>query len=374
MKDATAPRPSKDLKILVVDATTGEQETKPQMEFAELLEPGDLVVVNDAATLPASLHARTSRGEDVELRLVGALDPHLSGVRFAAALLGAGDYRTRTEDRPLPPAVGVGDVLHIGDALVARVLRAASFSARLVDLEFTIATPASPSTSTAAIWAALYRTGRPVQYAHVPEPLALWDVQNVFAARPWAVEMPSAGRALRAETLLALRRRGVEIASITHAAGLSATGDAEIDARLPLPERFEVPESTARAVLRTKARGGRVVAVGTSVVRALESAAYEARLSRAGLIVAAFGTTELILRPGVRRAVVDALLTGVHEADTTHFMLLGAFASRQALDSALHAAEDDGLLGHEFGDAWLVWGSSQRAGERQTEGSATVAA
>jgi S-adenosylmethionine:tRNA ribosyltransferase-isomerase len=172
--------------------------------------------------------------------------------------------------------------------------------------------------------------------------------------------MPSAGRALRAETLLALRRRGVEIAVVTHAAGLSATGDPAIDARLPLPERFEVPDETARAVLRAKARGGRVLAIGTSVVRALESAAHEATRSGAGPIAGLAGTTQLLLHPGTQRLVVDGLLTGVHESDTTHFGLLGAFASRGVLDAALRRAEHHGLLGHEFGDAWLVWGS--RAG------------
>lgn len=365
MKPATEPRSPQELRILVVDACSGEQHTSPASALADLLRPGDLVVVNDAATLPASFHARTASGAAVELRLVGAIDPDGGAVRFKAALLGSGDYRTPTEDRPAPPRVGVGDLFAIGDDLTARVLAVAPFSDRLVDLEFT-----SSSSASGTIWAAMYRAGKPVQYTHVPRPLALWDVQNVFAGRPWAVEMPSAGRALRAGTLSALRRRGIEIASVTHAAGLSATGDPSIDSRLPLPERFEVPESTARAVLRTKARGGRVLAIGTSVVRALESAA---RASRSGLIAAASGTTDLILRPGAKRAVVDGLLTGVHESDTTHFTLLGAFAGRDVLDAALHSAEREHLLGHEFGDAWLVWGERGCAAWRRAT-SATVAA
>ena len=347
MTPAVEPRAAAEVRLLVVDARTGALEARPAGSFPDLLLPGDLVVVNDAATLPASLAARDASGNDVEVRLVGALDAPL---QFKTALLGRGDHRVRTEHRPAPPPVAVGDVLHIGTELVARVLGVSSFSARLVDLELSVA-----EGDAAAAWAALYRAGRPVQYAHVPRPLALWDVQNAWAGRPWAVEMPSAGRALHIQTLVALRSRGIEVVSITHAAGLSSTGDPTIDARLPLPERFEVTEGTVRAIARTKARGGRVIAVGTSVVRALESAA---RLSNGGPLRAATGITDLILRAGEELHVADALLTGVHESDTTHFMLLGAFASRPVLDAALRAAEREGFLGHELGDTWLVWRAS----------------
>jgi S-adenosylmethionine:tRNA ribosyltransferase-isomerase len=348
MRPATEPRPARDLRILVVEAQRGTQQIAAAGALAELLSPGDLVIVNDAATLPASLNALTPSGEALEVRLAGALD---GGARFTAALLGAGDHRTRTEDRPPPPRVLAGDSLHLGDELVARVLAVASFSSRLVRIELQLA--ADRGADAAAIWGALYRAGRPVQYAHVPAPLALWDVQNVWAGRPWAVEMPSAGRAIRVETLLELRKRGVDVAFVTHAAGLSSTGDPEIDARVPLRERFDGTECAARAVVRAKARGGRVLAVGTSVARALESAA---RIAGNGVLGAASGVTDLLLGPTTVRAVVDGILTGVHESDTTHFTLLGSFAERAVLDGALATSEANGLLGHELGDAWLVWG------------------
>ena len=364
MRPAAEPRATAAIRLLVVDGEGGAPTAHPASALPGLLEPGDLVVVNDAATLPATLPARAASGAFVELRLVGAIDPGAGAVTFRAALLGAGDHRTRTEDRPPPPRVAIGDVLRVGDELEARVLASAAFSERLVDVALTTATSAEP----ASVWSALYRLGRPVQYAHVPRPLALWDVQNAWAGRPWAVEMPSAGRSLGIGTLLALRRRGVEIATVTHAAGLSATGDPAIDARLPFPERFEVPEATARAVLRAKARGARVIAVGTSVTRALESAAAR---SGAGRLHAASGTTELLLGPTTRLAVVDALLTGVHESDTTHFQLLGAFADHAVLEAALATAEQAGSLGHELGDTWLVWRDPTRIAEA---GSATFAA
>jgi S-adenosylmethionine:tRNA ribosyltransferase-isomerase len=354
MNPAAMPRAIADVRLLVVDASSGALEARSAGSFPALLRPGDLVVLNDAGTLPASLGAETVSGEQVEIRLVSAIDPGIGTVRFMAALLGSGDYRTRTEERPPPPRIAAGEILRIGRELIARVLAVSSFSDRLVDVELAIA-PAgriAEAHDVAAIWAALYRVGKPVQYAHVSRPLALWDVQNAWASRPWAVEMPSAGRALRNDTLVALRRRGIEIASITHAAGLSSTGDPAIDARLPLPERFEVGERAVRAIARTRARGGRVIAVGTSVVRALESAA---RLSADGTLLPASGITDLLLGPGAHLAVVDALLTGVHESDTTHFVLLGAFARRAVLEAALATAEREGFLGHELGDAWLVW-------------------
>jgi S-adenosylmethionine:tRNA ribosyltransferase-isomerase len=350
MKPANAPRSLRRLRILVVDERSGVEATHPARALPDLLRAGDLVVVNDAATLPASLQARTAAGADVELRLVGATDVDGSALHFTAALLGSGDWHTPTEKRPAPPSVSPGDVLAVGDELVAHVIAHSVLSDRLVHVELGLR---EPMADRAAIWAALYRAGRPVQYAHVPAPLDLWDVQNAWAGRPWAVEMPSAGRALDIATLLALRARGVEVAAITHAAGVSATGHPEIDACLPLPERFEVSEATARAVNRARARGGRVVAIGTSVVRALESAAARAG---DGPLHGVAGITDLLLGPETRRAVVDAVLTGVHESDTTHFTLLTAFADRATLDAALARAVREDLLGHEFGDAWLVWG------------------
>jgi len=362
MKAAVAPRSRRELRLLVVD---GARATAPRLhradELPSLLGPGDVVVVNDAATLPASIAARTREGEPVELRLVGARGDASGAVRFTAALLGAGDHRTPTEHRPAPPPLPAGTLLSAGP-LSVEIVRAAPFTPRLVDVGFRLRD--RDEASLAEIWAALYVQGRPVQYAHVPSPLALWDVQNAWAARPWAVEMPSAGRALSIETLVALRARDIAVARVTHAAGLSATGDPAIDARLPLPERFEVPEATARAIARARSKGGRVVAVGTSVVRALESAA---RLSGRGPFGPASGITGLVLGPGTARSVVDAVLTGVHEADTTHFALLGAFVERPLLDAALDLADRARLLGHEFGDTWLVW-------DRSGVASATVAA
>ena len=159
-------------------------------------------------------------------------------------LFGAGDWHQRTEDRP-PPAT-LPSAHACGSARWPPTIAALSpASPRLVELRFDAAGD--------ALWAALYREGRPVQYAYLAHDLPLWAVQTVYAARPWAFEMPSAGRPLSWEILLALRRKGVRWASLTHAAGLSATGDPAIDAALPLAERYDVPAATVRAVVETRA-------------------------------------------------------------------------------------------------------------------------
>ena len=181
MRAASKPRSVHEHRVLVVDGVSGEMHVARSTELAALFEPGDLLVVNDAATLPASLPSKTASGADVELRLVSSLEDR----RWTAGLLGAGDHRTRTEDRPPPPALRVGDELLIGAetrdgrvvserSLVAKVVRVHDVSPRLVDVDLGLRGPdAEEQDDLDAIWAALYRAGRPVQYAHVPEPLAL---------------------------------------------------------------------------------------------------------------------------------------------------------------------------------------------------------
>lgn len=299
----------------------------------ELLRAGDLVVVNDAATLPGSLHGVTARGEPIELRLAGPVD----GSRLSGVLFGAGDHRTRTEHRPLPPPVAIGDSLVFGP-LVVEVVRIAGRRVEVL---------ARRETGD-QLWQALYAQGAPVQYAHRRELLPLYEVQTAYAARPWAAEMPSAGRPLTWEILLGLRRAGIAIATLTHAAGLSSTGDEALDAALPWPERYEIPAATLEAIAAAKARGGRVIAVGTTVVRALESAA------QGGELVAGGGVATLRLDARYAPRVVDGLVSGLHVPGESHFELLSAFAPREQLASALAVAASVGLSSHELGDSCLI--------------------
>lgn len=338
MTAASWPRgePALD-RLLHLDPRTGRRRDLRVGDLPALLAPGDLVVVNDSATLPASLRGRLGAAP-VELRLAGERSP---GV-WSAVLFGAGDWRTKTEDRPAPPSVNVGDRLALGPELAATVAAVSALSPRLVTMRF----DQSPD----AFWPALYRHGRPVQYAYTAGALELWHTQTSYASRPWSVEAPSAGRPLEPSVLAALTRRGVALATLTHAAGLSSTGDAALDRALPLPERYDVPAATVAATEAARARRGRVVAVGTTVVRALEGCAR----AHGGRLVAGEGVTDVRLGAGFHPAVADGIFTGMHEPEASHFSLLEAFAPRSLLADAHAHATAAGYLAHEFGDSMLI--------------------
>jgi S-adenosylmethionine:tRNA ribosyltransferase-isomerase len=342
--DSPVQRPPQ-AKLLVVDAR-GEITHAPRAAFVEFLRPGDLVIANDAATLPASLRGEhVPSGSTVEVRLAGRRSLAPDDVhQFSAIVFGPGDYRTRTEDRPPPPPLEPGDQLALGplSATIDRLLG----HPRLVSLHF----DGPPD----AIWTGLARHGRPIQYAHVPAPLALWDVWTSIAGPPVAFEPPSAGFVLDWRALAALRARGVAFATLTHAAGISSTGDDELDRRLPFDEPYRIPTATAVEIRRVRGRGGRIVAVGTTVVRALEHAATCAGQVRAGerLATQRIGAV-------TRLGVVDALLSGTHEPGTSHYELLRAFTDDATLGRANDELGARGYRTHEFGDSILV---EQKAG------------
>ncbi len=341
MKAAARPvqRPL-DARLLAVDAA-GLIAHDARHRLAGLLAPGDLVVANDAATLPASLSGRhVPSGAAIELRLAGRRSLAVDDVHiFSAIVFGAGDYRTRTEDRPLPPPLVAGDRLVLGP-LEAEVLRTLGHP-RLVEVGF--------SGGADAIWAGIARHGRPVQYAHLAEPLALWDVWTRIAALPVAFEPPSAGFILDWQLLDALQARGIGFATLTHAAGLSSTGDAALDMRLPFDEPYHLPASTVAAIEAARVSGGRIVALGTTVARALEHAA-----ARPGGLVAGDGLTANRLGPRTPVRLVDALVSGTHEPGSSHHELLRAFVDDATLARIDAALESAAYRTHEFGDSVLI--------------------
>jgi len=333
---ATWPRDDRArARLLLMDRRSGALEDRVASELPRLVESGDLLVVNDAATLPASLMG-TANGTPIELRLLDASDGLWRAVAF-----GAGSWRTPTERRPSPPQLARGAQLSFG-GLCATVEAVLSTSSRLLSVRF--------AQTAEVFWSELYRIGKPVQYSYLSGELRLWHVQNSYAARPWAAEAPSAGFVLSARVLAELRQHGVRVAALTHAAGLSSSGDEALDAALPLAERYEIPASTVAAIAAARANGGRIIAVGTSVVRALETHALE----RGGELRAGAGQSELRIGPGFALRVVDGLLSGIHDPAASHYALLQAFASREHLDAAHAAAERWGYLEHEFGDVCLL--------------------
>ena len=335
-----------DARLLVVDSG-GQIRDMPRSNFPTVLRSGDILVANDAATLPASIlgvHKRT--GRSIEVRLAGSKSVFHKNVRqFSAIVFGEGNYRTPTEYRPSPPELRPGDTLQLGPltATVLKLLGHPRFS--LIRFE-------GPS---AQIWEGLARHGHPIQYSHIPTPLDVWDTWTPIAGPPVAFEPPSAGFALDWRTLDTIHQRGVHFATITHAAGISSTGDAELDARLPFDEPYRITEPTARSIRHARATGGRLIAIGTTVVRALEHA-----VSVHGTIRETTGLATNKIGHATELRMVDAILSGTHEPGTSHHQLLSAFVDQRTL------AEMDQILllhayrTHEFGDSVFVEKSRDR--------------
>ena len=327
-------------KLLIVDAS-GRVTRTPRDAVIDVLHPGDLLVANDAATLPASLpgtHLATGRTIEVRLAGRGSLEPD-DVKEFAAVVFGEGDFRTRTEDRPLPPALGPGDRLELGP-LSATILEMLDHP-RLISLRF----DGTPD----AIWSGLARHGRPIQYGHLRVPLALWDVWTVIAGPPVAFEPPAAGFVLDWRMLAGLRTRHVAFATLTHAAGISSTGDSSLDARLPFDEPYDIPAPTALAIEHAQGEGRRIVAVGTTVVRALEHAARAD-----GAVHPGPGVATQRIGPTTRLRIVNAILSGIHEPETSHYQLLRAFGSDEALRRAQEEMTAHDFRNHEYGDSVLI--------------------
>jgi S-adenosylmethionine:tRNA ribosyltransferase-isomerase len=338
---ATVPiqRPG-DARLLIVDSR-GQITDAPRSIFPDLLHSGDVVVANDAATLPASLFGiHNCSGRSIEVRLAGSESVRPDDVkRFSAVVFGEGDYHTPTERRPSAPELHPGDTLQLGP-LKATVLRLLGHP-RLVSIRFE--GPAS------AMWEGLARYGRPIQYSHIPAPLAVWDTWTSIAGPPVAFEAPSASFILDWRTIDAIRRRGVLFSPITHSAGISSTGDEELDARLPFDEPYRILESTARSIQTARAVGGRVVAIGTTVVRALEHA-----VSVHGSVRESTGIADNKIGPATELRLVDAVLSGTHEQGTSHHKLLGAFVDESTLLKMDHMLQHHRYRTHEFGDSVFV--------------------
>jgi S-adenosylmethionine:tRNA ribosyltransferase-isomerase len=346
-------------RMLVV-AADGRLSHTRRSRWHQFLRAGDLVIANDAATLPASLHGvHVPTGAGIEVRLAARGSLRADDVHaFSAVVFGSGDFRTRTEDRPLPPPLARGDALIFGGqpdgpGTLTGTVDALLGHQRLIAVRF--------SGSIDEIWAGLARHGQPIQYSHVPVPLALWDVWTPIAGAAAAFEPPSASFAIDWASLDALRRKGIGFATITLAAGISSTGDLDLDRRLPLDEPYEVPAATAAAIARARSYGGRIVAVGTTVVRALEHAA-----ARHGVVRAGAGVADQRVTAAWPLAVVDAILSGTHEAGTSHYDLLRAFVDDATLEGLTATLDESGYRTHEFGDSVLI--------ERQRPAAACAAA
>lgn len=298
-------------------------------ELPAILRPGDLLVVNDSATLPASLPATFPDGRPFLLNL---------STRY-------GERLWLTEPRSGPAEPGP---LGIRPGQRVRVGRTRQVAAVFV----------APHPATRRLWflapqaplrAVMDADGSPIRYGYVREQPPLAAYQTIFARYPGSAEMPSAARPFTAAVVAALRAAGVELAALTLHAGVSSIELAEEpDGNSLFAEPFRVPPETADAVRNARARGGRVLAVGTTVVRALETAAAS------GEVRAMQGFSRRFVRPGAVRGAVDGLLTGFHEPRSSHLALLLALAGEPLVRAAYAEARARAYLWHEFGDSHLL--------------------
>ena len=339
MTPATGPRSIREsARLLVIDSAERAFRDVRITDMPKMLRAGDLLVLNNAATIPASIRSWTPEGGSIEIRLLR----HTYGSDWLAVLLGDGDWRTRTELRDPPPRVSVGSSLQVADNFGAEVVEVSDVSDRLVTLRFNGSEP--------EMWTGIYAYGRPIQYSYLTDDLALWSVQTVYASCPAAMEMPSAGYSITWSILLELKRRGIGLAPLTHEAGLSAVGHEDLDDRLPMPESFEIPLRTAEAVENARRDNRRVIAVGTTVVRALEGCAS----ALDGRVLAGRGQTNLVINRLFLPSVVTGILTGIHDPTQSHFRLLQSFADETTLRRAWRHATETNYLCHEFGDSCLI--------------------
>lgn len=312
------------VKMMVLDRLTGNVKHDHFFQLSNYLKQGDLVVLNNSRTLPAILKAKLLREtklieEKVEIRLARRRDEEVWDVLIVANEIKRGDTLQFASDLS-------AIVMEYTDNSPLRTVR---FSKKGTEL-----------------FNRIYSLGEPIRYEYIHQPWALDYYQTVFASIPGSVEMPSAGRAFSWEMLFNLQRNGIHLEFIQLHTGLSYLLDDELETS-PTDnyEEYHLSERTVEKIVNTKASGGRVIAVGTTVVRALESAAMTGILS---------GVTNLYINQSFPLKFVDGIITGFHEPKASHLDMLTSFLPKELLWNAYEEAIKNNYLWHEFGDMNLI--------------------
>lgn len=332
---AFAPRPAeargigRDEVRLLVGTPRGITHARFR-DLGQHLRPGDVLVVNNSATVVAQVDA-TLHGVDVVLHVGARLD---DGDRVV-------ELRTAPDAERALLDAWPGDVIDVGGV---RVTLAAPWPT---------GDASSPTGRGNRLWrarirgdidAALAQAGRPIAYGYLDRRYPLAAYQTVFGSRPGSAEMASAGRPFTESLVTSLVSRGIAFAPVTLHTGFSSQEAGEA----PGPEWFDVPAASARIITAARAGGGRVVAVGTTATRAIESAVS------GGAVVAASGWTDRVISPAAPPAVVDGLVTGWHDPHASHLLLVEAVAGRELTQASYDEAVANGYLWHEFGDSALL--------------------
>lgn len=307
--------------------------------FAELprfLSPGDLLVVNTSATMAAAMDGRRADGRPVTADFSTPLDDGI----WLVELRHSDAEHGRVRD------AAAGEVIALAGGITVTLLHRYPEAGSERMWAVTVA-------GTDDVIASLARHGRPIRYSYVPDPWPLSDYQTVFSRDPGSAEMPSGGRPFTGDLVARLVSAGVVLAPITLHAGVASLEAGEP----PLPERYSVPEPTARLVNLARASGNRIIAVGTTCTRAVESAA-----DAAGTVHASGGWTDLVLGERHPARVITGLITGWHDPQASHVALLRAVAGPDLVAAAYAEAEHAGYLGHEFGDSCVLLPPRRRTG------------
>jgi S-adenosylmethionine:tRNA ribosyltransferase-isomerase len=335
--EATAPPEERGLdrdavKLLVADGRDGSIVHTRFDRLPAILAAGDLVVVNVSATLAAAVPGRRRDGTPVRVHFATRA-PELDESWRVVEL--------RTPDGARPQRGRAGECIELAGGVASLELVAPYASGSRLML--------ARVQGAITVAQLLERHGEPIRYGYVNRPWPLDAYQNVYAITPGSAEMPSAGRPLTRRLITELVARGVLIAPITLHAGVSSPESHEP----PFAEQYEVPVATARLVAATRAAAGRVIAVGTTVVRALETVALGD-----GTLTPSSGWTGLVIDPARGMRAVDGLITGWHEPHASHLQLLAAIAGDELLRRSYAAALERGYLWHEFGDSHLILASA----------------
>jgi S-adenosylmethionine:tRNA ribosyltransferase-isomerase len=305
------------VRMLVTDRKTRSHAHAHFCDLPSMLRAGDLLVVNDSATLPAAILARRTSGDFIRLHVSTMIDGRLWLVE------------------PRGPVVW-GEPLSLPGGATATVIAPVDPERqRLWYVAFQLGMP---------MYAYLAEFGTPITYSYLNRSFPLREYQTLFAREIGSSEMPSAARPFTDDVVSRLRDRGIELASITLHCGVASFEAPE----RPGTERFSVSSAAAARVNAARREGRRVIAVGTTVVRALETAASDEG------VAASSGWTDLFIDARYRIESVDALISGFHDATATHVSMLHAFVDAELLQDAYAEAAARGYRRHEFGDVHLI--------------------
>lgn len=326
------------VRLLVQSRAGGEIRHSSFHRLADHLRPGDCLVLNESRTIPAALKARRFAGDTcidtVEVRLAKQIS---DGVWEALLLETEAANSSLLLSLPSPAKPYAGQTLRFSPSLAASIER--QEGSAFATLQFNMAGP--------DLFGAFYELGEPIRYEYTERPWQLDYYQTVYGTVPGSVEMPSAGRAFSWELLFGLRLRGVRIAYVQLHTGLSYLYGSRLDPAQNA-ESYAVSPEAAEAINRTKSDGGRVIAVGTTVVRCLEAA------TGPDGVTAGAGQTSLYIDDSYPLRVTDGLISGFHEPEASHLHMLSAFVGLEELGLAYAEAIRAGYLWHEFGDVHLM--------------------